>query len=140
MTIYKFITPSDPITFKAPDDKTAFAVSLIIGNGKAGTKNTATGESLPSLLLFNPNVEVTINEFLGMDLEKFIEENKEKIKLTLMSFAYGDVSDRIQFDEACEAITEPDKLQAFKASHEDRNRSSVSGFVKYAWDIAERLK
>ncbi len=46
MNIYKFVTPSDSITFKAENDKIAYACVLFLGNGKAGCENcTSGGES-----------------------------------------------------------------------------------------------
>jgi len=52
MNIYEFITPSDPITFKADDDKVAFTCALLLGNGKAGCTNLKTGDSIPTMLMF----------------------------------------------------------------------------------------
>ena len=45
MNIYKFITPSDPITFKAENDKIAYACVLFLGNGKAGCENCTSKKS-----------------------------------------------------------------------------------------------
>jgi len=53
MNIYEFITPSDPITFKADDDKVAFVCAAILGKGQAGCENKTTGESLPTMLMFS---------------------------------------------------------------------------------------
>jgi hypothetical protein len=72
MNIYEFITPSDPITFKTDSDKIAFVCALILGQGKAGCKkipNTNEEEvNLPTLLMFNPDPEKTISDFLGSDI------------------------------------------------------------------------
>ena len=38
MKLYELITPSDPITFYAPDNDIAEAIALFVGNGKAGLK------------------------------------------------------------------------------------------------------
>lgn len=139
MNVYEFITPSDPITFKADDNKVAFTCALLLGNGKAGCDNKTTGESIPTMLMFSKEPEKEIENFIGGSLKEFIEANKQKIKECFNSFAYGSVADRQTFDDACEAITEPEKLTAFKAKHEDKNRSSMSQWVKGAWSYAERL-
>lgn len=139
MNIYEFITPSDPITFKADDDKVAFACALLLGNGKAGCDNKTTGESIPTMLMFSKDPDKEIENFIGGDFKDFIETNKQKIKECFNSFAYGSVSDRQTFDDACEAITDTEKLKVFKAKHEDKNRSSMSQWVKGAWSYAERM-
>ena len=38
MNLYEFVNISDAITFYAPDDDIAFAVSLYIGNGNCSCK------------------------------------------------------------------------------------------------------
>jgi hypothetical protein len=47
MFLYEFVTPSDPITFKAENDKIAFCCALILGSGKACCTNVDSGESIP---------------------------------------------------------------------------------------------
>ena len=70
MNIYEFITPSDPITFKADDDKVAFTCALLLGNGKAGCENKATGESLPTMLMFAKDPDKDIQDFIGVIVDK----------------------------------------------------------------------
>lgn len=139
MTIYEFITPSDPITFKTDDDKVAFTCALLLGNGKAGCQNTQTDKSLPTMLMFSEDPDKEIKSFIGGDFKKFIEANKPKIKECFNSFAYGSVSERKTYDNALEAITDPKKLKEFKAKYEDENRTSMNQWVKEAWRYAERL-
>lgn len=139
MNIYEFITPSDPITFKADDDKVAFTCALLLGNGKAGCENKATGESLLTMLIFAKDPDKDIQDFIGGDFKEFLEANKTMIAECFKSFAYGSVSDRQTFDDACDAITDPEKLKEFKAKHEDKNRSSMSRWVKGAWQYGERM-
>jgi hypothetical protein len=139
MNIYEFITPSDPITFKADDDKIAFTCALLLGNGKACCENKHTGESLPTMLMFASDPDKDIEAFIGGDFKEFLTCNKPKISECFNSFAYGSVSDRRTFDDACEAITDPEKLKEFRAKHEDKNRSSMSQWVKGAWQLAENF-
>lgn len=138
--IYTFITPSDPITFKAGSDKVAFLCATLLGNGKAGCENTDTGESIPSLLIFHPDPEKTITDYLGASVKEFLESNLKEVCDAFESFSYGSPSDRETYDSAVEAITDPDKLKEFKAKHEDKNRSSMSTWVKAAWGYAVSLK
>lgn len=141
--IYEFITPSDPITFIANDDKVAFAVGLIAGGGNAGVERVKDYKSLDTLLMFadeNQFKEI-VKKNLGVDtLNLFVEDNKKSIIDALDSFMYGGASERNTYDDAISAITDPVKLKAFKASHEDRQRSSCSELVKYAWQCAENLR
>lgn len=139
MDIYEFITPSDPITFKTDDDKVAFTCALLLGNGKAGCTNLKTGDSIPTMLMFAKDPDKDIQEFIGGDFKEFLEANKPKIAECFKSFSYGSASDRQTYDYACDAITEPEKLKEFKAKHEDENRSSMSQWVKAAWQYGNRM-
>jgi hypothetical protein len=140
MNIYELITPSDPITFKAINDKVAFICALLLGNGKAGCKNALTGENIPTMLAFSSDPEKEMISFIGGDVSEFIESNKKDISKCFLSFAYGSVSDRQTYDSAIEAITEPEKLKEFKEKHEDQNRSSLSKWVQHAWNYGEKFK
>lgn len=141
--IYEFVTPSDPITFLANDDKVAFVCATLLGNGKAGCNRLdENGKeiSINSMLMFDPNPKETIEKELGMKLENFWELNKLKIKACFASFSYGKIEDRRTFDDAMQAITDEEKRKEFKAKHEDRNRSSSSQWVKGAWEYSDRIK
>ena len=135
---YSFITPSDPITFKAENDKVAIAVALLVGNGKAGC-HKEDDTSLPTMYLFHPDPMPEIEKDLGQPLDNFIETNKQSIKESLASFAYGRFTDRVQYDKALECITDDAKREEFKKTHEDEQRTSMSTWVKYAWDLAEEI-
>jgi hypothetical protein len=143
MKIYEFITPSDPVTFKAEDDKIAYTCALLLGNGKAAcvTHDEKGNEvSLPTLLMFSENVDEEIEEYIGGKLDDFIKQNKDKISEVFSTFMYGKVSDRRTYDVAIDAITDPDKLTEFKKIHEDKNRTSMNEWVKTAWIYAEKVK
>jgi len=138
MNIYEFITPSDPITFKADDDKVAFTCALILGNGKAGCKNLQTNTSLPTILFLSKEPEKEIADFIGGGMGEFIEANRPKISECLLSFAYGGQDERREFDAACESITDPKELKEFKAKNEN-TRSSMSRWVNSAWEFGESI-
>jgi len=140
--IYEFITPSDPITFKAESPAVAFFCALILGNGKA----FATGEDdqkLPCCLMFadKDEVDATIKDQLGgLTVAEFESEHAAEIVACFESFSYGNFADRRDYDAALEAITEPAKMAAFKAHHEDQRRTSMSAWVKAAWKTAEAIR
>lgn len=139
MYLYEFITPSDPITFKAENDKIAFCCALILGSGKAGCTNLDLDEQIPSLLIFSSNPEKEIEDFLGSPIDVFMKDHLKSVSESFSSFAYGKPSERRVYDADLEAITDADKLKEFKLKHEDTNRSSMSKWVEYAWKISEKL-
>lgn len=142
MNIYEFITPSDAITFKTDCDKVAFTCALLLGNGKAGCKRIDKDNNevrIPTMLLFSANPDSDIKEFLGIEMNEFINKNKPKIKECFSSFSYGNIEDRITYDDTVSAITDDVKLKEFKAKHEDRNRTSMSEWVSYAWDLSDKI-
>lgn len=142
MMIYEFITPSDPITFLANDDKIAFACAIILGRGRAGcNRYDEEGKeiNLQSMCMFAPDPFYHINATLKRELNDFIAENKQAIAEAFKTFSYGNITERIAYNEALAAIADPEKLKEFKAKHEDRNRSSMSQWVKSAWKIADNL-
>lgn len=132
--IYEFITPSDPITFRADNDKIAFFCALLLGSGKAGMRKE-NGESpeMSPLFLFHPDPMPEIEGYLGKSIADYGDEHSKEISDCFLSFAYGSLKDRKTFDDALEAITDAEKLKDFKAKHEDRNRTSLSMWVKVAW-------
>lgn len=138
--IYEFITPSDPITFKSDSDKVAYFCALVLGNAKAGCTNTDTGESLGTLMIFCPDALEQAEKFLDSTIDDFSSSNPEEIIKAFRSFSYGSVQDRITYDSAIEAITDSEKLEEFKKSHEDKNRTSLSKWVQSAWDYADALE
>ena len=148
---YELVTPSDTVTFAANDDLIAYAVTLIVGQGKAGItkltdKNLDNQENFPYqpfiAFMNKHHSDMIIQDAFGCKLEEYVEdiEVRKKIAECMNSFAYGDLESRIVFDEAMEAIDDPAKREKFRKGHEDRNRTSMSQIVKGAWDYAEQLK
>lgn len=142
MNLYELVTPSDPITFKAIDDKVAFLCAVLLGNGKAGCHRYVDGNeiNIPSMVQFSPDPQKDIKDFLGCELDEYFDNHKFQIKECFLSFAYGDISDRQNYDDAILAITDPEKLKEFQKRHEDRNRTSMSKWVKFAWDLGNKIK
>lgn len=133
---YEFITPSDPITFKAESDQVAFFCALVLGGGKAGMSREDGAKTESPMVFMQSDPMPWIEEYLGRELQAFSDANILEIAACFRSFAYGNFSDRAQYDEAVEAITDPEKLKSFKSKHEDRNRSSMSQWVGMAWKMA----
>jgi hypothetical protein len=74
------------------------------------------------------------------DIVGYVKEHKKEISDAFLSFAYGGINQRKQYDAAIEAITDPEKLKQFKAQHEDIQRTSMSRWVNYAWNLGNKLK
>lgn len=140
--LYEFITVSDPITFRASNDSIAFVVATELGQGNAGCMNCDTGEKVKSMTSFMPDnkIQEVIRNYCGNDAKAFILEHAQEIADAYKSFAYGSVSNRRTYDAAIAAITDPKKLDEFKALHEDQNRTSLSQWVALAWKHGEAIQ
>lgn len=145
MKIYNFITFSDDITFKADDDKIAFVCAVTLGNGKAACERLSEADekpnmvNIPSMLMFESEPVAKMTEFVGGDFKDFVDNNREKIAECFKSFAYSTINDRCLYDEACAAITDPEKLATYKELHADKQRTSMSQWVTYAWKLGDRM-
>lgn len=135
---YEFITMSDKITFLADDDKIAYATVLLIGNGKAGCTRE-DGESIPTMLMFDRNATETAKQYLGEDIDTFIDTNQEKVAECLLSFAYIGFGDREYFDKALAATKDEAERKEFLTKHENDKRTSMSKWVAYAWKLGGKL-
>lgn len=143
MNVYEFVTPSDPITFLAENDKIAFLVAIFLGEGKAGCgRYDEKGEHirLNAMLMFSSDPEKIIAQELGMDPKKFFDQNKQKIKYSLESFAYGNVEDRGKYDDQLNSITDEAERNKFRKIHVEANCTSMSEWVEYAWRLAKGIK
>jgi hypothetical protein len=139
--IYAFGTPSDPITFRADTDQVAFAVGLYLGRGKAFVRRE-DGTELPCFLLFAraESVASMIEERLGTSFALFVSSHRRECAAAFESFCYGNIAKRREYEAACSAITDPDKLAEFKRAHEDANRTSMTKWVAEAWTIGAALR
>ena len=138
---YELITPSDAITFKAESDKVAFFCALILGNGKAGiSRQDSKGVEQSPMLLFHPDPLSVINGYLGCEIQEFGDQNAAAVSDCFLSFAYGNFSDREAFDNEVESFKTDDAREEYLKNHEDKNRSSMSKWVKGAWGYGESFK
>jgi hypothetical protein len=140
--IYEFTTPSDPITFVAANDSIAWATAALAGQGFAGC-DSEDGRNLCTMTAFAPedkHAEI-YKKYIGTDdVGAYVDEHAEEIADALLSFAYGDINHRKQYDAAIAAITDNKKLKQFKAQHEDIQRTSMSRWVASAWKLGKAIK
>jgi hypothetical protein len=140
--IYEFITGGDPITFIAESDAVAWVAVSLLAKGKAGCIRE-DGEGINTMTVFvkvNKLPEI-FKEYSGTEnIIGYIKEHKKEISDAFLSFSYGSIAQREQYDAAIAAITDPEKLKQFKALHEDTQRTFISRWVNDAWSLGEQLK
>ena len=132
MNLYEFISISDAITFYAPDDDIAFAVTLYVGSGQVmcqrclGDGNVEVKDS--QMYLFEVPDEV---------LKKFddiIRNRSREVMEAAHTFACCKPRERRIFDEFTKNGTDKKKY----AKWDDAHRTSLNDYCKYARSI--RLK
>jgi len=121
--LYEFITPSDPITFYAPDDDIAEAVGLYVGNGQAGVKPVGREDGPNTLLVFTGWGE-------GQEerVKKTIAERPDEVIEAAHTFAVASIADRPIYDEYTNNGQDKDKV----AKYDDTKRSSMNDWCGYA--------
>lgn len=138
---YELINPSDEITFKAKSDKIAFFCALILGNGKAGiTREDGMHVEQSPMLMFQEDALSVIESYLGCSLSDFTDNNLKELSDCFLSFAYVGFSGRASFDKDVESIETEIFLETYLKDHENRNRSSMSRWVKGAWEYGKAYK
>jgi len=140
--IYEYVTVSDPITFVAKNDEIAWITTSLLGEGLAGCTRE-DGKSIQTMTAFvhedaRPQI---YKEYIGTDdILGYTKEHNDEIAESLLSFAYGSINSRKQYDMAISCITEPEKLEQFKDLHEDTQRTSMSRHVARAWEFGKIMK
>ena len=142
MRLYEIINPSDCVTFHAPDDPTAVAIVLAIGEGAYGARCCKSGNNVGGLLLFATNavVEAKFLEWFGTDFETFANSHKVEMAEALLDCATVEPEAREVYEEACRRQDSLEDLLEFKAQVEDRNCSSANDIVGRAWVLGRELR
>lgn len=92
-TIYEFINMSDRITFYAKNDDYARAVTLLLGEGKAGCRKE-NGESIPyCMTAFHGSAPDEVYE----QIKKMIADKDEELIKALKTVAVCDFSERERY-------------------------------------------
>jgi hypothetical protein len=143
MHTYLFIVPSESITFQTDNDRIAMASCLIIGQGQAAALRidevSGIEIKIPSLTIFDEQASKSIENYLGMDLGKFLTENDLKIGECLATFAYTTLDNRKDFDAKFSKMKEVKDKNDFLVKHEKKNRTSMSTWVAVAWSYARAI-
>lgn len=129
--LYEFITPSDPVTFYAPDNDIAEAVALYIGQGKAGLRAADNSETPTTLYLFNKMPDEVITRFKNTfknRLDDFLDACK--------TFAVCNFSDRKIYDDYTQNSTNEEKVKSW----DTEKRSSLTDWCGFARGLKRQKK
>jgi hypothetical protein len=131
LKLYEIINPSDCVTFHAPDDATAVAVVLAVGEGSYGAKRCDDDADVGGLLLFATNaiVDAKLQEWFGCDFETWATEHEKDLADALIDCATVRPEARDLYEDACRRLDSVEDLLEYRAQVEDRNRSSASNIV-----------
>jgi len=129
--LYEFITPSDPITFYAPDNDIAEAVAVYVGNGKAGLRAADGSETPTTLYLFGNMPIEQINR-----VEKTLSERLEDFLTACERFAVCGFSDRDIYNDYTQNGTNEEKVKLW----DDKKRSSMTDWCGFARGLARKAK
>jgi len=130
--LYEFINMSDKITFYAKNDDYARALTLLLGEGKAGCKKE-NGESIPyCMTAFQGSAPQEVYD----QISEMVRSGDEELEKALNSVAVCDFSEREIFDDYTENGSNEEKWQKWDNKH----RTSLNDFGKYARGIAKNLQ
>ena len=130
MKLYKFITPSDPITFYAPDNDIAEAVAIYVGKSKAEIE-AVDGSVTPSTLIVLGAAEGQVER-----LRKTMEERIAEVIAAGHTFAVCTPGERGIYDDYTNNGRDPEKIAKWDAVH----RSSISNWCGFARGLKIRAR
>lgn len=130
--LYEFINMSDKITFYAKNDDYARALTLLLGEGKAGCRKE-NGESIPyCMTAFQGSAPQEVYD----QISEMVKNCDEELIKALNSVAVCDFSEREIFDD----YTEDGKNEEKWKKWDNKHRTSLNDFGKYARGIAKNLQ
>ncbi len=122
MDLYEFITPSDCITFYAPDDDIATAVTIFIGGAKAGCRSIRDDRSLGTIFFGDIPTEI-IAKF-----KDTMDKRSDEVAAAAHTFAVCSPDMREEYDKLTNSGGAADEVRRW----EDRHRSSMTDWCTYA--------
>jgi hypothetical protein len=128
MKLYEFITPSDTITFYAPDNDIAEAVAAYVGGGKAGLK-ACDGSEAPNTALFFGKAEGQLERIKNT----FANRLKEIIE-SAHTFAVCPQGYRDEYDILTKNGTDIEAVKKW----DDKHRTSMSDWCNYARGLQKK--
>lgn len=141
--LWEVINPSDAVTFRADDPKIAVGVTLLVGEGSYGLEDE-TGKDYPHHVPLRDegaDGEATQPYFPSLDaMFKYLKDHPTETIDALESFAVVGKDERIDYEKALDAITDPAKLKKYKADFDDRHRTSLNNICGYAHSCVKAFK
>lgn len=139
--LYDLINPSDAVTFYASSIEAAALATLLVGDGWYAAHALEHGSSDLDVPVLGQNMGSWLAERCeGASLEALLSEHKAEIADALASFCTGSADDRRLYENALEAIDDPEKRAAFVADWDDKHRSSLNQITNQAHAVAEKLR
>lgn len=135
MNLYRFIQPSDDITFYAADDDVAFAATMIIGKGHCFAKRIRDdgGEADVEGMAFY--IGKIPDEIIGR-LKRLLDTRKAEIFAAFRTFAVCSPWCRTEYDVYTENSTNEERWREW----DDRKRTSMTNWCGYARSLKPRDK
>ena len=139
LDLYKIINPSDDYTFRAPDDRVACAVGILLGNGQYPVERCDNQNDVGSLLLFQSEgqIAVELERIFGQPLSEYMETHAAEVSEALGSVLIGSQADRALFEAAIDMIPETDAKAKYAELWHDSKRSSMNDIGKRAAALAK---
>ena len=133
MSLYRFIQPSDDITFYAEDDDIAFAATMIVGNAhcfanRVGEDGKETAVEGTALYLGKVPDEIIER------LERLLDTRKAEIFAAFKTFAVCSPGCRKEYDVYTENSTNEERWKEW----DDRKRTSMTNWCGYARSLKPR--
>jgi hypothetical protein len=145
--LYELINPSDPYTFRAESREIAVLAAVLLSSG-FGVRELDGEDWMAGPFLF-----MQADDFLRWFAEEFhadisapaefdayVAARRLAIADAFDSFVIGCHNDRLDYEEALQAIDDPAKREAFRRARQDRRRTSRSRIGETAWRLAEQLR
>lgn len=128
--LYEMVTPSDPITFYAPDNDIAEAIAVFVGNGKAGL-NAIDGSETPNTIIIAGVSDEQMDR-----IKATLKDRQEEVVAAGKTFATCTAEYREEYDKLTENSTNAEAIARF----DDRHRSSMSDWCGYARSLTLKEK
>lgn len=133
MNLYRFIQPSDDITFHAEDDDVAFAATMIVGNGHCFADRIGENGEETAVEGTSFYIGKVPDEIIGR-LKRLLDTRTPEIFAALQTFAVCPPERRREFDAYTEDSTNEERWREW----DERERTSMSNWCDYARSLKPR--
>lgn len=133
MNLYKFIQPSDDITFYAEDDDVAFAATMIIGNGHCFAKRIGKNGEETDVEGTSFYIGKVPDEIIER-LKNLLDTRKAEIFAAFKTFAVCSPGRRKEYDVYTENSTNEERWRDWN----DRKCTSMTDWCSYVRSLRPR--